>query len=113
MKSAKKSRKIKKLPASFRSLLWSLDWDRIGIVKDKEDIIVNTVNYGSISQWKWLKETYGEKAIVSVLKRRLASEFYPESRNLARVIFNVNHFAHVRRSARAARTKNIFTPRSI
>lgn len=109
----KNPRKSKSLPASFRPLLWSLKWGRLSIEKDKEDIILNTINDGTLEQWRWLRDTYGRNTIRKVLQRRLASEFHPESRNLARVVFDVTTFPYARRSARAARTKNISAPRTI
>ena len=33
------------------------------------------------------------------LKKRLISEFHPESRNLAKVIFSIQEFRHARTSA--------------
>lgn len=86
----------KKLPSLFRPLLWSLSWKDIDIEEDKEDIIVNTVNYGNLKHWKWLLKTYGEKTIKQVLQNRLESEFHPESRNLAKVLFSVTRFRHAR-----------------
>ena len=87
-----------KLPDFFKPLLWSLKWDSIDIDEDKEDIIVNTVNEGTLDHWRWIINAYGKKEIRRVLERRLASEFHPESRNLAKIIFSVPHFQHARRS---------------
>ena len=84
-------------PQSFRPLLWSLRWKDIDVTKDKEDIIVNTVNDGSLDQWQWLIKTYGKDAIRDVLQKRLATEFHPESRNLANIIFSYPRFRNARR----------------
>ncbi|OGF74142.1 hypothetical protein A2Z63_00225 [Candidatus Giovannonibacteria bacterium RIFCSPLOWO2_02_44_8] len=89
----------RRLPEMFRPLLWSLRWEDIDIDEDKEDIIVNAVNEGTLKHWRWIIKMYGEEKIRGVLKRRLASEFYPESRNLAKVIFSVPQFRHARRSS--------------
>lgn len=89
-------KKSKKLPSLFRPLLWSLSWKDLDIQEDKEDIIVNTVNYGNLKHWKWLIKTYGKKTIRQVLRNRLDSEFHPESRNLAKVLFSVTRFRHAR-----------------
>lgn len=83
----------------FRSLLWSLRWKDVDINEDKEDIIVNAVNEGTLRHWHWIIKMYGEEKIRRVLKRRLASEFHPESRNLAKVVFSVPQFRHARRSS--------------
>lgn len=84
------------IPESFRPLLWGLKWNELDINEDRDDIIVNVVNSGQISDWMWLLSTYGDDVIRSVLKKRLASELYPESRNLAKIFFGVNSFSHAR-----------------
>lgn len=80
----------------MRPLLWSLRWNDVDIEEDREDIIVHVINDGTLAQWRWLKVTYGEEVIRRVLEKRLDSEFHPESRNLAKVLFSVSHFRHAR-----------------
>ena len=84
-------------PPSFRPLLWSFKWSAIDTQKDKEDIIVNTINEGTIEQWKWLIATYGTKTVRHVLKKRLASEFHSESRHLATVVFSLPSLRYARK----------------
>lgn len=84
------------LPDMFRPLLWSFKWEDMDPIEDKEDIVVNTVNDGTLEHWRWLIDTYGKKEVKRVLEGRLASEIYPESRNLARVIFGIGHLRHAR-----------------
>ncbi len=84
------------LPESFRPLLWSLKWEEVNISKDKNDIILNTVNEGTFDQWHWILETYGKKVIRETLAKRLTTEFYPESRNLARVVFGLPPLSYAR-----------------
>ena len=86
----------KQLPATFRPLLWSLRWNDIDIEEDKDDIIVNTVNEGTLDQWRWIIEAYGKDTIRAILEKHLATEFHPESRNLARVVFSIQNFSHAR-----------------
>lgn len=83
----------------FRPLLWGLRWRDIDIEKDKEDIIVNTINEGTLEQWRWLVKTYGKDCIRKILQNRLDTEFHPESRNLAKVLFSLSHFRHARGSS--------------
>lgn len=67
--------------------------------EDKDDIIVNTVNEGTLDQWKWIINTYGKDIIRGVLERHITTEFHPESRNLAKVVFSISDFSHARRSS--------------
>ena len=64
---------------------------------DKEDIIVNSINEGTLRHWQWLIHTYGKDTIRTVLEHRLETEFHTESRNLAKVIFGAFRFQHARR----------------
>ena len=91
-----KTVETRNLPDNLRPLLWGLSWDKLDIDEDKEDIIVNVVNDGTLEQWRWLIETYSKETIRSVLKRRLITEFHPESRHLASVVFDVRDFRHAR-----------------
>ena len=84
-------------PESFRPLLWGLRWEDLDVEEDKEDIIVNIINEGTLDQWRWLVRTYGRDVIHAVLEQRLETEFHPESRSLAKVMFGLSHFQHARR----------------
>lgn len=88
----------KQLPLMFRPLLWWTKWSDIDVEQDKEDIVISAINEGTLSHWRWLLETYGKEAIRKILQRRLDSEFHPESRNLAKIIFSVSGFRHARSS---------------
>ena len=85
------------LPEIFRPLLWWVKWEDVNTEEDKEDIIVSAVNEGTLRHWRWLVDTYGKEAIRKILEKRWATEFHPESRNLAKVIFSVVGFQHAPR----------------
>lgn len=93
-----KTQKGTQPPEMFRPFLWWARWEDIDIQEDKEDIIVSAINEGTLDHWRWLIRIYGKDTIRRVLKKRLASEFHPESRNLAKVIFSIPKFRHARRS---------------
>lgn len=92
----KRKIRAKKPPNMFRSLLWFLNWDKVDIEKDKNDIILSAINNGSMVHWRWIIRIYGKDAIRAVLKKRLASEFHPESLHLARVIFHIPQLRYAR-----------------
>lgn len=83
-------------PIMFRSLLWSFKWEDADIERDKTDIIVNTINEGTLAHWRWIIATYGKEVIRKVLSGRLASEFHAESLNLANIIFGLPPLRHAR-----------------
>ena len=86
------------LPISFRPLLWSWRWRDIDVQRDREEIIVSAINEGSLDHWRWIIKTYGKSEIKKILEKRLVSEFHPESRNLAKILFSLSKFRHARRS---------------
>ena len=92
---------------TLRPLLWFLEWDKIDINEDKKDIIVNTVNEGSLKQWRWIIKTYGKNDIRKVLKKRLATEFHPESLRLAQVVFSLPTLKYARRSFKIKHRRGI------
>ena len=85
-----------RLPLTFKPLLWSLNWDSIDVERDKADIILNTVNDGTLDQWRWLTQTYGKSTIRTVLSDRLERELHPESRRLATLWFDLPPLSHAR-----------------
>lgn len=91
--------KSNSLPSFFKPLLWSLRWSAINKDEDKEDIIINAINEGTLRHWRWIIATYGKDTVRRVLQKRLATEFHPESRNLAKIVFSVPRFRHARRSS--------------
>ncbi|OGY78637.1 MAG: hypothetical protein A3B74_04640 [Candidatus Kerfeldbacteria bacterium RIFCSPHIGHO2_02_FULL_42_14] len=80
----------------FKPLLWSFRWKDLDVTSDKDDIILNTINEGTLAHWRWIIDTYGKKTIRKTLEKRLASELHPESKNLARVVFDIKKFRYVR-----------------
>jgi hypothetical protein len=96
MKSAE-NEKSQRLPLSLKPLLWGLKWDDLKIDEDIQDIVTGVINEGTMDQWKWLVETYGKEKIRQVLQERLATEFHPESRHLAQLLFSIPSFRHERR----------------
>lgn len=82
---------MKTLPQSFKPLLWSYDFSRINPKKDKKLIIINTINYGDLEQWRWLIRTYGKKEIKDILEHVPASEIRRHVHRLVSLIFNVEY----------------------
>ena len=92
MKNTAKPVFKKRPPEMFKPLLWGLRWDALDVQEDKEDIILAALNHGRLEHLRWIIKTYGKEEIRKILSRRLETEIYPESRNLARVLFSVSGF---------------------
>ena len=87
--------KIKHPPVIFRPLLWSLKWDEVDIKEDKEDIIINTINDGSLKHWRWIISVYGISSIRKVLKK-IGIRVPSGISNLARVLFHLPPLRYAR-----------------
>lgn len=89
----------KQPPEIFRPFIWWAKWEDVDVQEDKEDLVISAVNEGTLDHWRWIVKSYGKEEIRGILQKRLVSEFHPESRNLAKLIFSVPNFRHARGSA--------------
>ena len=85
------------LPDTFRTLLWSHDFSQIDPVRHKKTIIVQTLNYGTLDQWRWLIKSYGREGVREVLVQISASELKPRALRLAALVFRTNRFNYAPR----------------
>lgn len=92
--------KNKRPPDFFRPLLWSYDFNRINLEKNKKAIIINSINFGDLRHWRWLINTYGRDGVRDLLEKVSVSEIRPRVRRLASLIFLVNKFNYVPRGAK-------------
>ena len=90
--------KIKKLPEYFKPILWSYDFSKINVHKDKEIIIINSVNYGDLKHWRWIAAFYGKAEVAKALGNRPASEIRSRVLPLASLLFGVTNWNYVPRS---------------
>jgi hypothetical protein len=86
-------------PESLRPLFWSYDFSRIDLERHRKTIIVQVLNYGTFSQWRWLIETYGRAAVRGVLERIPATEIKPRTRRLTALVFDEPHFNYAPRGS--------------
>ena len=85
------------LPQALRPMLWSYDFDRIDPAKHQKTIIVQAINYGTLADWRWLRETYGRDGVHRVLSTIPATEIRSRVRRLASLMFGVERFNYAPR----------------
>lgn len=76
------------LPAIFKPLLWSYDFDRCDPAVMEKTIIKQTLNYGTMEHWRWISSFYGDDRIRNTLSRIHVAEINPKTRKLAEIFFN-------------------------
>ncbi len=79
---------IKKVPASWRPFLWSYDFERLDLEKDKRRIILNLLNYGTKKATDVLRNIYSQNDIKKIIENSAASEWEKKSLNYWSLIFN-------------------------
>jgi len=77
------------LTETFRSLLWSYGFSRIDPVKHKSTIVLQTINYGTLAQWRWLVQNYGHEGVREARSTIPASAIRPRARQLAALMFGI------------------------
>jgi hypothetical protein len=85
------------IPETLRPLLWSYDFAKIDPEKHQKTIIVQAINYGTLTDWHWLRARYGRVAVRDVLSSISATEIRPRARRLAGLVFDVDRFNYAPR----------------
>jgi hypothetical protein len=71
----------KSLPQSVRAVLWSYDTNTLDTMRDKDRIILQTLNHGSEDAIVWLKTTYSKEELSNVLEKSSVGEWSKKSLN--------------------------------
>ena len=87
------------IPYFFRPVLWSYDLARFDAEKNKELLIVQTINYGDLPHWRWIIARYGRDAVRAILQKIPATVLRPRVQRLVAHIFDVQAFNHAPRRA--------------
>lgn len=78
--------KIYNLLPSIKKLFWEVKADTVFDARYKKEIIVKTLNYGNLKDWKWIKKEFGTDEIFKVLNMPRCG-VREEADRLARVMF--------------------------
>lgn len=78
-----------KLDESFKSIMWSYDFDQLDLSKDKNSIILNTINYGNLTHWKWINDFYGSNALRQTLVTLPETAIRQRVQPLVKLIFSI------------------------
>ncbi|TSC95366.1 MAG: hypothetical protein Athens101410_616 [Parcubacteria group bacterium Athens1014_10] len=95
-----------KLPEFFTSLFWSYKFSWLQLEKNKQRIIINTINYGSWKHWQWIIENYGEKEIKNIIENAPISEFRERALRLISLLLGIKKIKYASRSIKIRRQRN-------
>jgi hypothetical protein len=93
-----KDLKAGRLPDSFRPLFWSYRFDELELNKDEKTVVTQLINYGSLTEWRWLIRQYGTEEVKRLLQSLPATEIKPRTRVLASLLFSIPKWRYARRS---------------
>jgi Family of unknown function (DUF6922) len=88
-----------RLPGNLRPLFWSYRFEELEPEKDEKTIIIQLINYGSLTHWRWLVRQYGTAEVTKVLRSIPATEIKPRTRVLASILFSIPTWRHAYRGA--------------
>ena len=95
-----------RLPEFFSPLLWSYDFSSIDLERDKQRIVINTINYGQWKHWQWIVNYYGEENIKQFIEDTPISEFRPRALKLISILLGIKDLKYESRSDKLKKTRN-------
>jgi len=87
------------LPNDLRVILWPYRFEAIDSDRDAQAVIVQVINYGTLTHWRWLARRYGAERICSELASIAPSTMRKEALGLAKLIFGYTDISHAPRGA--------------
>jgi hypothetical protein len=89
-----------KVPVIFKAILWSYDFERCDPIAMKKTIIVQTLRYGTLKHWQWIRSFYGDNIIRSVLNHIHGSEIPDKTKPLIKCAFHFDDWNYAPRGVR-------------
>lgn len=82
-----KTKTAQQIPAFFKPILWSYDFEKLDSQKDQREIILQTINYGNLVHWSWILKNYGKTTVQRIIEQGQKTKLRPGARRLAEIIF--------------------------
>jgi uncharacterized protein DUF6922 len=77
-----------------QALFWSYRFEDFNPQKDKKLVLIQLINYGTLTHWRWLVAMYGKVGVRGTLESIPATEINPRTRILATILFLVADWYH-------------------
>jgi len=81
LKRCRVKEKTKKLPKFLKGYFWFTDFNKLDLIKNKENIIHQILSVGNLKAIKWLFDTYGKDKIQKVFLGKPTKIYRPETFN--------------------------------
>ena len=93
-----KNERVRNVPKWFQKFYWWGNTSDMDLERDKKTVVVQLINNGSWSQWKWLTRTYGKEALKKTIQETPASEFRSGALKLISLLLGINRMNYASRS---------------
>lgn len=95
------------LPQFFESLFWYCDFLELDLQKNKEEIMIQTINYGNWKHWQWLFKYYGLVESKKIIQDIPVTTLRKRALRLIFLIFKLNKLKYASRGDRIRAKKSI------
>ncbi|HEY4509923.1 MAG TPA: hypothetical protein VJC15_02985 [Candidatus Paceibacterota bacterium] len=86
------------IPKWFRKFYWWGDASKVDLERDTKTIIVQLINHGAWSHWKWLVQTYGKEKLKNIIREIPTSEFRSSALKLISLLLGIEQMKYASRS---------------
>ena len=91
------SKHSRNVPGWFQKFYWWGDVSKIDLENDKRTVIVQLINHGAWSQWKWLVQKYGIEQLKKIIREIPASEFRLSALRLISLLLGIKRMKYASR----------------
>ena len=77
-------------PEFLQSCLWSYDLNKIDIAHDKNIIIKQILDFGTVDATDWMKQTYSHNDICKAIEVSAATDWSRKSLTYAQLVYGVS-----------------------
>lgn len=82
---------MKKLPKFLKNYFWSVDFDDLDFIKDRNYIIHQILSFGGLKAIRWLFKTYGGKAIKNSFIKKPTKIYQPPIFNFIKILLGLEN----------------------
>ncbi|HLC70312.1 MAG TPA: hypothetical protein VJH75_04725 [Patescibacteria group bacterium] len=79
------------LPLNLKALFWSYDFEALNATEHALVIMQQILQYGTLSQLRWLITHYGKRVVIRYIEKTPASTLRPQALALLKILLPIRH----------------------
>lgn len=76
------------IPQSIAKYFWDIKPDTLDMNKHERTIVSRVLNYGTLSDWRWLADKYGKTHVAGIANTEGRTSVKEPTRRLASILFS-------------------------